>query len=429
VAETVDGLELVPDEEDLLASDEVDELTLEQVRILELVDEQRTEAPASRVADTFVSLEQVAGNELKILEVERRLHRLCLAVGLVEGRQELLEQRPVAGGELLERGAFDGGKHLVVAGEALALWPRNAELRQVEQPLRRRALGAVRAHEVDGVFDLRPFVQRWMRELERLGGDLAQLVDGVGERRVGIGGKPERATRRAEALEDGRQHALQASGSVCGEQTKMLGLARGREARQRGVEGLGSEHAGLALVEHTEAWIEAGLERMAAEQPVAEAVDGRDPSAVELPRQVEPVEGAQPLADAATQLACRPLCVRDDEDRVDVEAALAHRLDEALDEHGRLAGARSRGDEDDTGLLDRGKLLLARSPERGMRCPYRCADAHDRLTRHIVQSSHQSGQSPPRGLWLTSPTRMPATAARAWSRAASTRAQKSSSSR
>ena len=77
VAEAVDGLELVADEEELLPvralGEQVDDLALEPVRVLELVDHDRAEAPALALAHAGVVAEQVARGELEILEVERRL--------------------------------------------------------------------------------------------------------------------------------------------------------------------------------------------------------------------------------------------------------------------------------------------------------------------------------------------------------------------
>ena len=107
--EAVDRLELVADEEDLgvLVREQVDELALEPVRVLELVDHDRAEAPALALADLGVVAQQLARQQLQVLEVERRLAVLGLAVGAVVGEQELLQLLAVAGGERLERGLLD----------------------------------------------------------------------------------------------------------------------------------------------------------------------------------------------------------------------------------------------------------------------------------------------------------------------------------
>ena len=160
---------------------------------------------------------------------------------------------------------------------------------------------------------------------------------------------------------------------------------------------------------------------MVPEQPRAEAVDGRDPGAVDLARQVVPSELDEPSADPRPELSGGALRVRDDQERVHREPALAHCPDEPFDEDRRLAGARSGRDEDDARLLDRLGLLRVRSLRRRRR--------HARRTRHIGQRSHHDGHSPRRGSCSTSPSRILATATRARSFAPSTRAQNSSSER
>ena len=195
------------------------------------------------------------------------------------------------------------------------------------------------------------------------------------------------------------QHPPQPAAAVRGEQPQPR-LVVAAELLERRAERLAAEHAPLAVVDDAEARVDPGRERVRLQQPVAEAVDGRDPGRVEIARQVVAAELQQPLADPAAQLAGRALGVGDHEDRVDVDAALADRAAEALDDHGRLAGAGARRDEDDALLLDRPELLLVR---RGLH------DAHDRFTRHIGQSSHQVGQEPPRGSCRTSPSRIRST--------------------
>ena len=104
VAEAVDRLELVADEEEILrraAGHEVDELTLEVVRVLELVHQDRAEAHLLALPNDGVVAQQVAHAELEILEVERRLGVLRRLIRLREREQQLLEQRAVARRELL----------------------------------------------------------------------------------------------------------------------------------------------------------------------------------------------------------------------------------------------------------------------------------------------------------------------------------------
>ena len=100
-------------------------------------------------------------------------------------------------------------------------------------------------------------------------------------------------------------------------------------------------------------------------------------------------------ADPRAQLAGGASRVGDDEDRVDVEAALCDSTDDPLDEHGRLAGAGTGRDEDLAPGLDRGELLMVE-----------LVGTHGRSIRQTVQRSHQAGHSPPSGSWRTSPSRI-----------------------
>ena len=94
------------------------------------------------------------------------------------------------------------------------------------------------------------------------------------------------ASGRAQGLVDGRQHPAQPGGAVGREQPQPLRVVAGAELVQRGLERLTADDAALAVVEHAEARVEPGGERMRLQQPQAEAVDGRDPGAVERPREV-----------------------------------------------------------------------------------------------------------------------------------------------
>ena len=223
---------------------------------------------------------------------------------------------------------------------------------------------------------------------------------------------------RAQSLVDPRQHPPQPARAVGGEQAEPLGLLVDAERRERLLKRLAGEDARLVVVDDPEPGVDAGLERMRLQQPVAEAVDRRDPGRVEVACEIGAIHLEQPPPDAAAQLARCAFRVGDDEDRVDVEAALADGTHEALDEHGRLAGSGARGDEDEARGLDRRQLLGIRRR------------AHVRATRHIGASVHQLGHGgPPRGSCLTSPERMRSTNSTACSFARSVCAQNASSSR
>jgi hypothetical protein len=348
-----------------------------------------------------VLAQQIAGSQLEILEVERRLAVLRGCVGGGEAVQELLEQLAILKRQLVERGLLDRLPCLLVARRTLASRPQAA---QVEQPLRRL---------------------RRLRQRERLGGGGTRLVLRLGVLRETARGlrelrqarvepgtlaelEHELAARRAKRLVDGREHPPQAGRAIRGKETEPLGIVAGAKLVQGRLEGLAADDATLAVVEDPEARIEAGGERMSLQQAETETVDGRDPGAVERPGEVVAADLVQARADAAPELTRRALGVGDHEQRLDVEPALADRLDEALHEHGRLPRPRARGDEDLPAGGDRRRLLVVRRP-------------HARLIRHIRQRSHQAGQpSVPFGSCRTSPSRIRCARPRARSRAPST---------
>src|SRR4029079_14794035 len=93
--------------------------------------------------------------------------------------------------------------------------------------------------------------------------------------------EPKLEPRRAKRLVHARQHPAQAPPAVRGEQPQPR-LVIAAELLQRRPEGLAAENTALAVVEHPEARVDPGRERMRLQEPVAEAVDRRDPGRVEL---------------------------------------------------------------------------------------------------------------------------------------------------
>ncbi len=221
-------------------------------------------------------------------------------------------------------------------------------------------------------------------------GRLAQLLDAGRELRLDLRREIEVASRRTQRLVDAREHAAQAVRAVRREQPQPLGLLSCTEFRQRLLERLTAQHRALRIVELAEARVEPCRERIALQQPQAEAVDRRDPRAVELTGEILAPALRERSANARAQLARRATRVRDDEDRVDVEPAVADGADEALDEDGGLARAGARGDEHLAGCLDRCELLLV----------------HVRSILQIGQRSHHAGHASPFGSCLTSPSPM-----------------------
>src|SRR5207248_1662650 len=100
--EAVDRLELVADVEHLglRTAEQVDEVALQLVRVLELVDHERAEAQLLALADRLVVPQEIAREQLQVLEVERGLARLGLVERRAETLQQLLEEIAVVCGEL-----------------------------------------------------------------------------------------------------------------------------------------------------------------------------------------------------------------------------------------------------------------------------------------------------------------------------------------
>ena len=362
VAEAVDRLELVADKEQLLgpagvgvvpARDQVDELALEPVRVLELVHEHRAEAPRLAAAHVGVVAQQVAGAQLEILEVERRLTLLGSGVRGGEALEQLLQQVAVAGGTRIERCLHDGLAQLLVGGVVDAAGTGGGVLLQAQQLLR-DTLALEEAERAPRVL---------ARDSPRLvvpGQGLGLGTpgrDGGSEPRVLAQLQHELPPRRAQPVVDAGQHPAQAARAVGGEQVGALALAGLHEAVQRLLEGLALQHERLVAVEHAEARIEAGRERVCLEDAQAEAVDRRDPGAVQLACQAVLAQLQQARSDARAQLAGSAVGVGDDEDRADVELAVADGAREALDEDGGLAGACAGRHEDEPVGVDRGLLL------------------------------------------------------------------------
>ena len=418
VPESIDRLELVADEEQLLAvgavGQQVDDLALEPVRVLELVDHDRAEAPALPLAHPGVVTQQVARRQLEVFEVECRLPVLAGTVGLAEALEQLLEQVAVACGELVQRRLLHAAPRLLVADRALAA---RLQLAEVEEPFGERPLGQelerARRRGAGGLASVGVVH-------ETLGGVL-QLGDPFRQPRTIAELEDERPPGRPQRVVHAGQHPAQSPRPVGGEQPQALLVAVRAELRESRLERLPLEHARLCLVEDAEARVDPGRERMGLEEPEAEAVDRRDPRGVEIAGKLGAAGFDEPSADAVPQLAGGALRVGDDEERVDVEPALADGLGEALDQNGRLARPRARGHEDEPGRLDRGDLLrIGRAHGR----------AHCLFIRHIGARSHQVGHpASPCGSWRTSPPRMRPTNPRACSVARSIWAQKSSSSR
>src|SRR6185312_1209388 len=278
--------------------EEVEELGLEAVRVLELVDHDRAEPLARALADLLVAAKEVARPELEIFEVERRLPCLRLLVLGGELGEELLEERAIARGELLERGG-DGG--LPRLDERRRPRPPSLQLRQGQQPFRQRRRGEEVERALGGAaLELgRPCI---VDEAQR---GLAQLRDALVECRTGPWLEHEIPARRPKRGVDPDEHLPQAPRAVRRKQAPATGLVRRAEALERGGERLGLYDERLRLVEHPERRVDRCGEWMGSEQAPAEAVDRRHPRPVELEREVRPPTLEQAFADPRAQLTGR----------------------------------------------------------------------------------------------------------------------------
>ena len=115
---------------------ELHELALEPVRVLELVDHDHAEAELNLLANRVVGSEQVARGELEILEVDRGLASLRGRVLGGEALEELLQQRAIGGGELLESSPLRCLPRLLERGRPRA---PAGERREIDETLGRRS--------------------------------------------------------------------------------------------------------------------------------------------------------------------------------------------------------------------------------------------------------------------------------------------------
>jgi hypothetical protein len=352
---------------------------------------------------------------LQVLEVHRGLTPLGLGVLIGETAQQVLQQVAVPGRELLECSALDRAPYLLVRRRAL---PAAAERPEVDDALGEGAVG----HHQQRLFGVAALGVSGAFVVEEASRCLSERLDPLGERSEVTELELELPPGRPQGLVDARQHPPEPRRPVRRQQAQTLAVAACAEAAQGALERLTAEDGGARIVELAKARIEPDRERVGLEEPVAEAVDCRDPGPVELAGEIRSSAFEQRRADPGAQLGRRLARVRDHEDRVDVEPALAGRADEPLDEDARLARARPRRDEHIAGGL-RGRKLFSVEPGLGLE---RC---HARSTRQIGQRSHQAGQPSPFGSWRTSPARIRCANSPARVRAESTWAQNASSSR
>ena len=258
----VDRLELVADDEEIgvrSLAQEVEQLGLQPVRVLELVDHDRAEPLPLAGADRRIVAEQVPRPELEILEVDRRLRVLGVRVRLAERRQELLQELAVAGGELLERG---GDQHVARLGERGGPRPARLHVREGEQALGKGR----RLEQLQRRGGGRLLLIRGAHVVAQSRGSLAQRLDPLLQRRARLRLEHELAPGRAKRRVDLHEHLAKPDGAVRREEPPAVGLVGRAEPLERRREGLRLEDERLRLVQHAERGVDAGGQRIGAEQ-------------------------------------------------------------------------------------------------------------------------------------------------------------------
>ncbi len=359
---------------------------------------------ASRIAR--LAGEQVAGQELQVLEVERRLALLRRGVLGGEEAEQLLEQVLVARRRQLESRLLD-----LLAGILEARGPRSLG------PERSRDRSAPRASRADRAL---PAPKRaWFSvapgSSSRHCAASRRAASASSRSRRLADLEHERPAGRAQGLEDAGQHLPQPRAV---RRSRAAGAAPDRFAAQNAASARSNASPRItAPCSSSSSWKRGSIptangcaRRSLAQKPWM--VEIHAPSSSRASSGRPRVDERRP--DPGAQLASRLARVGDHEHRVDVEPLLADGADEALDEDGGLARAGAGRDEDLAARLDRRDLLLVHQ---------------GRPTRHIVQRSHHEGHSPPFGSCATSPARIRRAAVSACPRAVSTCPQNCSSSR
>ena len=253
MAEGVDRLQLVTDRAGVVARHQLEQLELQGVRVLELVDHDALEALAVAGGDPGLAGQQVARQQLEVVEVDAAASALGRRVGVGVAPQQLVDERQRRDGEAIgqRRGVSLAGRAVGVGGGRLQGVRGAPDLRALRVDgragLERAAADGERlARRVDG----RPGARAG--ELGREG--RARAVE-LGARGVEIGRAPRRQRRprlpaRAQLVVGGDDHPLQAIDRVAGREVERVGARRGQEVGQRGLEGLALGRAPVGGIEH-----------------------------------------------------------------------------------------------------------------------------------------------------------------------------------
>ena len=403
VAEAVDRLALVADAEQVAALQQSQQLVLERVGVLELVDHHVREALAVLVADAGMGLEQVARHQLQVVEVQARAPALELRVVVVVERHQLADQHVVVVLAVVQAEGQVGLVCLDVRLARRALQHLGAGLEAQLPDLRRlgHLLRGQRPEDRAATLELGP------HPLGRDGVDPAKLRQrggGRGRQRLQLARGPGRGHLRqpraalalaAQVPVGGAHHVGQLVRRVRRQQRQAARvLAGAHEIAERLVEGVDGQPLGLERVQHPELGIQAGGEGVRAQHPRAETVDGGDPGGLGLARVLLLPQLQEPRSHAARQLRRGLLGEGDGQHRVDRAPVLEHRLDEPLDQHGRLARPGPGADQDRAVTAPDGPRLLIGELGRA-HVSTRQIDGCEQPPRHAQLSGHET-RSPPR---------------------------------
>ena len=364
--------------------------------------ERKRQLSRSRIAGSSRRRSRACSWRSSKSSADSRVLRGGVRVG--EAPEQLLEQRAVARGELVERRLLDRVARLLVRRRtARAARPARERRRGRAAARPRAAARAARApaRRSPSRVGLVHAGRRRRAHARRL----AQLLDPRLEAGRSATSSDELPAGRAERLVD----AASASGAARARRTwRAAGSARDRPSRRTSssarVERLAGEHARPGS---RRARGSAGRRRPRTDAPSAGGGRSRGSSRsrrrrARAPGRAGPSSREPRRMRPRSSPAARSVYVIASTESIG-EAALADGAHEALDEHGRLAGAGARGDEDER--------RARRSPRScsafGVACP---RPRSRRATRHIDQQvAPRRAREPPFGSCRTSPERMRST--------------------
>src|SRR5207302_930525 len=113
-------------------------------------------------------------------------------------------------------------------------------------------------------------------------GSLSQFMRAFGQVATPADLERELTPGRPQRLVDTGEHPAKPVGAVGRQEAQPVRMAVRAELVEGPPEGFAPQHRALRVVQLPEAWVEPGRERIGLEQPQAEAVNRRDPGAVEL---------------------------------------------------------------------------------------------------------------------------------------------------